>query len=159
MIRVVITGPATNGRFPFRVETEGTRLAHSVTGLSAVPLHDACKMLKTMGAAEDTAKVGLFLLSDMLERANVTVGSVVAEAEVPATRLDFVPYQRTVIEVIERDELNDDSIATPEEAPPPPRKLRGRPAGKGRAASAPDTPTRSHRKRKPAGSGGRQGRR
>ena len=148
MIRVVITGPATNGRFPFRVETEDTRLAHPVTGLSAVPMFDACRMLLNMGAANGNSPIALFMDGEEQWRSRTQVYFGVHPVE-----------YRTVAEMVERVALNDDSTATPEEAPPPPRKLRGRPAGKGRAASAPDTPTRSHRKRKPAGSGGRQGRR
>lgn len=60
MIRVVITGPAVEGRFNYRIETEGTRLAAPLTGLAAAPLLDACRRLKDMDAASPDATVGLF---------------------------------------------------------------------------------------------------
>jgi hypothetical protein len=139
MIRVIITGSAREGRFPFRVETEDTRLAHPVTGLSAVPLIDACKMLINMGAANRNSPIALFEDDDR-------------EEWIEHTQVGFA------IHPIEY-RVNVEPTATPSAAPPPPRKSLEPRGGKGRAASAPDTPTRSHRKRKPAGSGGRPGRR
>jgi hypothetical protein len=169
MIRVVITGPATNGRFPFRIETEGTRLSHPVTGLSAVPMFDACKMLLNAGAAEPSAEIGMFTEGDATERYSMQVlfGAQRPIAETPtgpkltsAAAKGVLPEeQRTVAEVTERDDVNDEPTATPEEAPPPPRKSPAHRGGKGRAEPEPDKPVRLHRKPKPAGSGGRRGRR
>lgn len=170
MIRVVITGPATNGRFPFRVETEDTRLAHSVTGLSAVPMFDACKMLVNMSAADPNTEIGLFQ-EGQTEAAHYTMrvgfGAQRPIVETPtgpkltsAKAKGVLPAeQRTVTEVIEADEINDEPIATPEEAPPRSRKSPVRRAGKGRAEPEPDKPARSPRKPKQAKSGGRRGRR
>jgi hypothetical protein len=172
MIRVVITGPPTNGRFPYRVETEGTRLAHPVTSLSAVPMFDACKMLLDLSAADGAAEIGLFSLDDDQTAPphysmQVRFGAERPIVETPTgpkmtstTAKGVLPEeQRSVTEVIERDELNAEPTATPEEAPPPPRKLQAHRGGKDRAEPEPDKPKRLHRKPKPAGSGGRRGRR
>jgi hypothetical protein len=169
MIRVVITGSPTNGRFPFRIETEGTRLSHPVTGLSAVPMFDACKMLLDAGAAEPSAEIGMFTEGDVIQRYSMRVlfGAQHPIVETPtgpkmtSTRAKGVlpEEQRTVAEVIERDDVSDEPTATPEEAPPPPRKLQAHRGGKDRAEPEPDKPKRLHRKPKPAGSGGRRGRR
>src|SRR5262245_13722356 len=59
MIRVVV-GPAREGRFSYKVSTEGTRLSFPMEGLSATPLFDACRRLKELGAAPDEAVVGMF---------------------------------------------------------------------------------------------------
>jgi hypothetical protein len=149
MIRVVITGSAAHGRFPFRVETEDTRLAHPVTGLSATPLLDACKMLVNMGAANANHSVALFdATGEEQPRTRTHVGFAVQPIE-----------YRTVAEIAERVALNDETTATPEAAPPPRHKLQAHPGGKGRAEPARDKPVRLHRKRKPTGSGGRRGQR
>jgi hypothetical protein len=169
MIRVVITGAPTNGRFPFRIETEDTRLSHPITGLSAVPMFDACKMLLNAGAVNQDAAIGLFTEGDDAPHYSM---NVLYGAQRPIVETSTGPKmtstvakgvlpeeQRTVAEVAERDEVSDEPTATPEEAPPPPRKSQARRGGKGRAEPEPDKPVRLHRKPKPAGSGGRRGRR
>ena len=74
MIRVVITGPAQMGRFPYRIDTVNTRLATPYYGLDATPLYAACRHLQILGAAQHDAVVGLFEIgSDRFQR-QTTVG-------------------------------------------------------------------------------------
>ena len=135
MIRVVITSGASMGRFNYRIETEGTRLAAPYYGLSALPLLDACGVLRNLRVASDGAVVGLFpsrASSDCMGTAKI--GWI--------DRL-----------------ISDGTPATPEEPPQPPSRSAELPADRDQGASGPGRPVRSPRKRKPAGSGARQGRR
>src|SRR5215472_958379 len=51
MIRITILGPAGEGRFYNRIDTESTRLATPLYGLAANPARDAYFRLRDMGAA------------------------------------------------------------------------------------------------------------
>jgi|SRR5215831_6498955 len=51
MIRITILGPAGEGRFYYRIDTESTRLATPLYGLAANPARDAYFRLRDMGAA------------------------------------------------------------------------------------------------------------
>jgi hypothetical protein len=172
MIRVVITGSPTNGRFPFRIETEGTRLAHPITGLSAVPMFDACKMLLNAGAVDQAAEIGLFSFGEdpgapphysmpvLFGAQRPIVETPTGPKMTSTTAKEVLPEEPPeVVEIGMEVEVNDAPIATPEEAPPPPRKLQAHRGGKGQVEPEPDKPKRLHRKPKPTGSGGRRGRR
>src|SRR5262245_3237803 len=97
MIRVVV-GPAREGRFSYKVSTEGTRLSFPMEGLSATPLFDACRRLKELGAAPDEAVVGMF--NDWSEpdnrfrlRTTVGYGAKMTVSDPPqGSGVKFVPY-------------------------------------------------------------------
>lgn len=169
MIRITVTGAAVEGRLPFRIDTEGTRLASPINAMSAAPMFDACQMLRDTGVADANAQIGLFEEGAVEPRYSTTIqfGAERRIVETPTgpklestTHKTVLPEgQRTVVEEIEHDELNAEMPTRSEEPPPPPRKSRGRPAGKGRVEKAPDKPAKSPHKRKPAVSSGRRGRR
>ena len=169
MIRITITGPAQEGRFPYRIDTEGTRLARVINAFSATPMFDACQMLRDSGVADKDAQIGLYREGEdePAYSTSIAFGAERPIAETP-TGPKFVSTthkvtrpegQRTVVEEIEFDELIAEPPATPEEEPPPARKSKARPGGKGRAEKEPDKPKQSHRKPKPTKSGARRSRR
>lgn len=189
MIRVMITGQAQMGRFPYRIDTVGTRLAAPYNGLSAVPLVDACRVLKRLGAADEDAVIGLFNqgLAQWRERTTINYGvqSVVRGKhfiklkpgepeqpgdEPPAEATDALkpsegaevapgPKERMSHVPEPRETAIAETPARSSAAPPAPHRPPASPAGRGRAEPEPATPKSSHRKPKPKGSGGRQGRR
>lgn len=176
-IRVVVTGPAQMGRFPYRIDTEGTMLRHPVTGLSATPLLDACRTLKQLTAASDAAFIGLYDKDCNIYRMRTQVGyGAKWRVEETGSGPKFRPYEPP--EVLEarfsRAVEGQGSIKAPEgtgveatgakpaispAAPPPPHKPRASLAGTGQGRTEPAKPKSSHPKRKPTGSGGRRGRR
>ena len=126
MIRVVVTGTATEGRIPYTIETVGTRLSTPlISGLSADPLFDACRTLLDMNAADKDAAIGLFPERGAKEwtlRTQVGYGAERTEIVTP-TGVKFPVYrrpspapheQRTVAEIIERVALNDETPAKSE---------------------------------------------
>lgn len=156
MIKVTITGPAREGRFPYRIDTEGTRLAGPITGLSAVPIWDACKRLQDMGAADTLAEIGLYeSMGDPSQlRYSTTIGFG-AQRPVAETPTGPKLTSETEKNVLPSAEMTARSV----EPQPRPRKSPAHQAEADRAHSGPDKPSKSRPKRKPAGSGGRQGRR
>jgi hypothetical protein len=66
---------------------------------------------------------------------------------------------RTVVEMIERDELNGEPIAKPSAKPPLRSKSPELPIGTGRVRSGLSKPVRPHRKPRLKGSGGRRAQR
>ena len=136
MIRVVITGPAQEGSFPYRIETPGTRLAVPVHGFAADPLYDACLHLRELEAAEDKDTVGLFERGSRTASQWKLIGSVSR----------FEPF-------------SDGMTARSSARLLPPNRFPEPLADTGPAGSGSDKPVRLHRKRQRAGSGGRRGRR
>lgn len=140
MIKVVIIGRPSAGRFFYRIETEGTRLAVPFRGLSAVPLMDACGHLRNMRAVNDGAVVGLFLSPEDKEcKQTATVGW-------------GDPLAVSVADII-----NDGLITRSEEPPPQPSISQEPLTDMGPSGRVPDRPVLLPRRRKPRGSGGRRG--
>lgn len=183
MIRVVITAPAVEGRFHYRIETEGTRLAGPITGLAAAPLLDACRKLKDMDAAADDVTVGLFdevrYKDQWRMRTTVGYGAKMTVKETP-TGPKFVPYQPMSPEAIaarsgatagalklgegteeapQAETLTGGPPAISEAPPPPPQRSPELPGDTGLAGPRRAKPILPQRKRKPVASGGRRGRR
>jgi hypothetical protein len=147
MIRVIVTGLPREGRFPYRIETEGTRLASPITGLSATPMWDACRRLKDMGAADDSAQVGMWVDTDQIS--DCRLACTVEEGARPPEE----PREETA------EEPSDETTATPSAEPPSDHTEPELQDDMDRVARAPDKPKQSHPKRKPTKSGARQSRR
>ena len=130
MICVVITGPPTQGRYPYRIDTPGTRLGKPVTGLSAQPIYAACYRLKELGVAADDAVVALIEGGRIQRKTTVGYGASAG--------------------------VSDAKPAKPS-SPQPPHKSPGLLTDTGRDSVTPDKLTPSHRKRSPTGSGARRG--
>ena len=154
MIRVVITGSSVEGRFPYRIDTVNTRLAHPYTGLSEYPLYDGCKQLQIMGAAPDDALVGLFMeggTGQFTRQTTVGYGANYGQWS------GGMPGGRTAREMVER--LNGERPAISAEPPPPPHTSPERLADTGPDFPGSSTPGQSHRKHLRGASGARRGQR
>ena len=145
IIRVDITGPPFQGKFPYRIGIEGTRLPRPALGVSDRPLLDACRVLRQLDAADRDAVIEMYNPGASLWKVRTTVAYGVRYLlQHPSTPAPVVTAA---------------TPATSSEAPPEPHKPRASPADKGRAALAPAKPKHSPRKPKPAKSGGRRGQR
>jgi hypothetical protein len=142
MIRMYLTGPGIEGRLPYRIDTEGTRLAVPYEGLASDPLIDACDYLAKNNAADLDAVVQLYNSptkhGDQWERrTQVGYGVKVAAGE----PINVVPPA-----------IPAGDIPPPSRSPEPQADMDWGP----RVLAKPGS---RHRKRLRAGSGGRQGRR
>ena len=133
MIRVTVCGPPVQGRYPYRVDTPGTRLAAPITGLSAQPIYAACFRLKELGAAADDAMVALF--------------------ETGSDRI----HRQTTVGYGANYGTSDVKLATPSESPLPPHKSPGLLTDTGPDSAAPSTSGKSRRRRSGGASGARRG--
>lgn len=141
MIRVLITGPAHDGRLPYRIETTGTRLATPYQGLDANPLYHACRKLQEWGVARDEAVIGLFnAATDRIQR-QTTVGYGANFSDPTGGMPSGAPP------------------ATPEELLPPQHRSPAPRDETDLAAALSGTPGQSHHKHPRAGSGARRGQR
>jgi hypothetical protein len=158
MIRVIITGPAREGRFHYRIDTEGTRLAGPLRGLSAVPIWDACRRLMEMGAADSMAEISLWRETGTEQPPEFEYSTTVGfGSERP---IEETPTGPKFTSETEKNALpSAETQARSEEPPPPLRKSQVPPAAAGPVHPAPDRPKQSRPKRKLGASGARRGRR
>src|SRR5262245_59578480 len=188
MIRVVLYGGATEGRFNYKVWTENTRLASPLEGLSAAPLFDACRRLLEMGAAGEKDVIGLFDDSGKYDnqfRLKTTIGygakmtvketggaprfvpyapfpsGGAEEAEKTSEATDVAPEAEKPVPDDSREavEATGAKSATREAAPPPRRTPPASPDDKGPVPPRPPKPGPTHHRPKPRASGGRRGQR
>ena len=150
MICVVITGPPREGRYPYRIETVGTRLATPYRGLDAEPLYHACRKLQEWGAADDNAAIGLFKTSDS---SNEFEGLMLGGTPV------FFDLGRLIRQTTIGYGASAAAPATPEAEPPPPHKSPEFPTDKDQGSPKSNKPKKSHHPHLRAGSSARQGRR
>ena len=151
MIRVLITGPAHEGRFPYRIETVGTRLATPYVGLDANPLYHACHKLQEWRAADDNASIGLFQRSGN-------------PPELEGIMLGDTPFYLDMGRLVRQTTVGYGAAigaqpSTPEGSPPPQQKSPAPRDETDLAATLSGTSGQSHHKRKPIGSGARRGQR
>jgi len=178
MIRVIV-GANFSGRFDYKIMTENTRLAAPLTGLSATPLFDACRTLKQLGAAEDSAMIGLFNTPEEPDnrfrlRTTVGYGAKMTVREDDTKSAQFVPYKPFTADPSafgrgtpqEAEKTSEGGVeatgaksAKPEAIPPPPHTPPTYLADKGRGLPKPPKQVPKPRKRKRAGSSGRRGQR
>ena len=138
MIRVTITGPPTQGRFPYRVDTENTRLAKPLVGLASQPIYDACYRLSKLGAANSDAVVALIENGKIWRQTTVGYG---------ADYMTFPALNRSI----------DATPATPSTESPPPHKSPELLTDTGPGPAAPNTSGKSRRRRSGVGSSARRG--
>ena len=151
MIRVVITGPPREGRYPYRVETPGTRLAYAVSGWSGVPMWDACRMLKLWNVAEDDAAIGLYEQNKSGEFEGIMLGD---------TPIFFDTTRRLIRQTtVGEGAVNVAALTIPEAIPPSPHKSPEPQADTGRGLAKSNKPKKSRHLHRLAKSGGRLGRR
>jgi hypothetical protein len=91
MIKVIITGPSRDGRFPYRIEG----WPHLV-GLSRTPLFEACRLLQAEGVATDTP-AGLFDENEYRNpcrlKTKVGIGAASTVSETRRGRVVFRKYE------------------------------------------------------------------